>query len=91
MGKVTIRHKIVGLECLFDISVVNTYRNSHQHVLRSFSDLSIEAKKVRTLKRFETEVIVIEISIVIDMIVQHFCIFHNDVVNFLRDEWSMFL
>ena len=39
-------------------------------MLRSFRYLSIEAKKVRTLKSFETEVIVIEISIVIDVIIQ---------------------
>ena len=71
--------------------MVDTNCNTHEHVLWSLCNFSIETKEVRALERLEAEVIVVEIALVINVVVQHFSIGHNNVIDLFRDEWSMFL
>ena len=71
--------------------MVNTDRNTHEHVLRSFSNLSIESKEIRAFKGLETKIVVIEISVVIDVIVQNLSVGHDDIIDFSGNQWSMFL
>ena len=71
--------------------MVDTDCNTHEHVLRSFCNLSIESEKIGALKGLETKIIVIEISVVINVIVQNLSIRHDDVIDFFGNQWSMFL
>jgi hypothetical protein len=45
------------LEDSVEIVSVDTDCDTHEHVLRSFGDLSIDAKEVRALESFESEVV----------------------------------
>ena len=42
-------HEIVGFDCLFNVVAVNADRNTHDHMLRTFSHLTINPQKVGTL------------------------------------------
>lgn len=47
--------EVVGLDYALDVSSVNTDGNTHEHVLRPFSDAAIDAEQVRPLERLEAE------------------------------------
>ena len=89
VGKVPLAHEIVGFEGFGDVFVVDTNGNSQQHVLRTLCDFTVQAEQVGTLECLETEVIVVVITGVINVIVERFCVFHNDAIDFLRNERSM--
>lgn len=55
MGEVPLAHQVVRLDTLFDVGAVDTDGNSHEHVLRSLGDSSVDSKQVRSLEGFETE------------------------------------
>lgn len=55
MSEVPLRHEIVSLDDTVNVPAVNTDSNTHDHVLRTFSNPTIEAEKVRTFKSLETE------------------------------------
>lgn len=55
VGEVTFGHEVVCLEDARNIGAVNANCDSHQHVLWTLSDASIDAKEVGTFKSFKTE------------------------------------
>ena len=55
MGEITFGHEIVRLNDLVDVRAVDSDGNSHDHVLRSFSNASIDSKKVGAFESFESE------------------------------------
>lgn len=57
VGEVTLRHEVVRLQDAVDVRAVNSDSDTHEHVLRSLSDLAIDAKKVRSLECLEAEVV----------------------------------
>ena len=61
---------MVGFDGRVNVILVYPYRNSHQHVLRPFDDISTELQEVRPLQSFETKVVVIKISVVNYLAVQ---------------------
>ena len=82
MGKVTLAHQIISFESLGDVSMVDTNRNTQQHVLWAFCNFSIQAQQIRALECLETEVVVVVISAVIDVVVEHLGVGHDDVIDF---------
>ncbi len=55
MRKVTLRHQVVCLDDAVDVSAMNTDGDTHNHVLRSLSNSTIDSEKVRTFEGFEAE------------------------------------
>ena len=62
--------------------MMNANGNTQQHVLWAFCDFSVQAQQVRALKGLETEVIVVVVPRVIDVIVEDLCVVHDDGVHF---------
>ena len=60
--------------------------HTHQHVLRTFHHLAVQAKEVAALEGLETEEVVVEITIVDDRAVQHIGVLLDDVVYVVRDQ-----
>lgn len=85
VSEITLRHKVVGLDDLFEVGTVDTNRDSHHHVLRSLDNLAVDSEEVRSLERLETEVVVSEISVVDDGRVEQVFVLHDDLVNVVRD------
>jgi hypothetical protein len=55
MGKVSLAHQVVSLDNLVNVLSPDSNRNTHDHVLRTFGDLSIDSKQVRSFEGLETE------------------------------------
>ena len=89
MGEVALAHQVVGLECLFDVGVVDSDGHAHQHVLRAFSDFAVELEEVGTLKGLESKVVVGVISAVVNVVVENIGVGHDDLVDFLRNQRSV--
>lgn len=85
MGKVSLRHEVVGLDDLLEVGTVNTDRDTHDHVLRSLDNLAVDSKQIRSLEGLEPEIVVGEISIVDDGRIEHLFVLHDNLVNVLRD------
>lgn len=61
VGEVPLGHQVVGFDSLLDIVSVDTNSDSHDHVLGTLSDVSIDSKKVRSLEGLESEAVENEI------------------------------
>ena len=55
MSEIALGHEIVCLNHTVKIISMNTYSNTHDHVLWPLSDTTIDAKEVRALKSLKTE------------------------------------
>jgi hypothetical protein len=55
MGEISFGHEIVGLNDPVNVSTMNPYSNTHNHVLWALSDTSIDTKEIRALEGLETE------------------------------------
>ena len=55
MGKVPLAHQVIGLDDLVDVLSPDSNSDTHDHVLRTFSNLAIDTEEVRSLERLETE------------------------------------
>ena len=66
VDEVSLRHIVVRLNCAFDVVAVNSNSDSHEHMLRPFSDLAIETKEIRAFEGLEAEELVVEIALVDD-------------------------
>ena len=86
VGEVALAHQVVGVEGFLDVGVVNAHRHAHQHVLRSLSHLAVEFEQVGALEGLESEVVVVVVAVVVDVIVEHLGVRHDDLIHFLRDE-----
>ena len=91
VGEVALTHQVIGLKGFLDVAVVNPNGDTHQHVLWTLSDLTIKLEQVGALQRLEAEVVVVVVSAVVDAVVEHIGIGHDDVVDFFRDERCMLL
>ena len=61
-----VTHQVIRKNCSFRVLTMNTNTDSHKHGLRSFSNLASEFQEVRFFKGFESEVVVVQVSFVID-------------------------
>ena len=64
MCEVFARHQVVCLDGALNVVTVNANRHAHYHVLWALSDFAIEAEEVRSLEGLESEVLVVEVSVV---------------------------
>lgn len=55
MGKVPLAHQVIGLDDLVDVLSPDSNSDTHDHVLRTFSNLAIDSEEVRSLERLEAE------------------------------------
>ena len=55
--------------------------HAHEHVLRAFDDFVIDFEQVAALEGFESEVIVVEVSVVDDLRIEEFRIITDDLNN----------
>lgn len=55
MREIALGHEIVRLNHTVEIISMNTYSNTHDHVLWPLSDTAIDTKEVRALKSLKTE------------------------------------
>ncbi len=90
MGEVSLRHQVVSLNDLVNVSTVNTNSDTHDHVLRSLDDFAIDSEKVRSFKSFETEIVVSEITIVDNGRVENVLVVHDDLVDVGGNHRSVF-
>ncbi len=87
MSKPLLRHQFICLKSIFKILLVNSERNSHQHVLRALNHLLVDSHQVRlALKRLEPEKVIIEISREVDLLLDFLFILRNYFENFVREE-----
>ena len=55
MGEITFGHEIIGFDNTLDVRPVDTYSNTHKHVLRPLSGDTVDLQQVGAFKGFETE------------------------------------
>lgn len=55
MREVSLGHEIVSLNDTINIGAMNSNRNTHNHMLWTFSNASINAEEVRPFQCFETK------------------------------------
>ena len=55
MCEVSLGHKVIGLDDPVDVSAVDPYSDTHNHVLWTLGNTSINTKKVRALEGLETK------------------------------------
>ena len=55
MGEITLGHEIVGFDNTLDVRSVDTYSNTHKHVLRPLSGDTVDLQQVGAFEGFETE------------------------------------
>ena len=100
MCKVTLRHQVVCFDDTLDIVVMNADGHTHEHVLGAFSNASIDAKEIGSLKGLEPEAgrvledcvapqmrdsqVVMEITIVDDGRVEGSRVLLDDLVGLFR-------
>ena len=91
MSKVLIRHKVIRLDDSFNIIAVYSNSHTHDQVLWSFCDFTVEAEKVRAFQRLEAKVLIVEISIIYDGRVKLVCMFHDTLIGSLGNHrrWSV--
>ncbi|KAH3661623.1 hypothetical protein OGAPHI_006472 [Ogataea philodendri] len=82
-------HQVVGLDDLWNVVAVNTNGNTHNHVLRSFSNFSVNLEQVRPFQSLETKIVVREVSVVHDCRVELFCVLLNNLVSLLGNHWRV--
>ena len=86
MCKPLITHQVICKDRSFCVLTVNTNTDSHEHGLRPFSNLTSELQKVRFFEGFESEVIVVQVSFVIDSCFVLVFVLHDEVKELLGDE-----
>lgn len=74
MSEPTLSHQVIGFGGRFNVVFVDTNSNSHQQVLWSFYNLSINLQKVGPFKSFEAKIIIFKIPVIEDLTVQPFSI-----------------
>ena len=70
MSKPALRHHVVCFDSRFNIILMYADRNSHQHMLRPFRDLSTNFQQIGPLKSLKTKIIIVEISVIIYLTLQ---------------------
>lgn len=80
----TLRHGMVSLQRCFNIILVYSNRNSHEHVLGPLDNFAVHLQKIRPFQCLEPEVVVVEISVIDYLAVQPSSILIEPIVNTIR-------
>jgi hypothetical protein len=89
MGEKFPAHQVIRLDCLLNVFLVNTQSYSHEHVLGSFNDFSVDFEQVGPFEGFKAEEIEGEVSFEIDGFVDFLVMLLDNVVNFVRKQRSV--
>jgi hypothetical protein len=85
MGKVFVGHVIVGLDRPFNVIAMDPNSNTHQTVLRTFSNLAVQTQQIRPLQGLEAEILIVEVTIIDNGRIQLISMLHDNVVDLLGD------
>lgn len=85
VGKVTLRHEVIGLDSTINVTSMNTDRDAHEHVLWSLSDPIVNSEQIRAFKSLEAEVLVMKIAIVDDGGVEDRSVVPDNLISLIRD------
>ena len=55
MGEIAFGHEVIGLDSTLDVGSMDSYSNTHKHVLRTFGRDTVDLQQVRPFKGFETK------------------------------------
>ena len=55
VGEITLGHEVIGVNSTLDVRSVDSYSNTHKHVLRSLGRDTVDLQQVRPFKGFETK------------------------------------
>lgn len=81
-------HQVVGLNCQFNVIFMNSQGNSHEHMLGSFYNFSIDFEKVSSFKSFEAKEIESKVPLKVNGFVDFLVMLMNDLVNPVREKGS---
>ena len=95
-------HEIIGFDGFFDVIAVNTDRDSHDHVLWTFSDFTVDSQEVGALSSvrkwvrsylhsLESKVVVVKVLVVDDCRIKFLGVSHDDIVCLLRNHRTEFV
>ena len=82
--------EVVRLNDTLNVVSVNADADAHEHVLRTFGNVSIQLEEITLFERFESKIVEFKVTIVNDGSIQLVLVSHDDVVGLLRDERSRF-
>ena len=88
MREEALGHEIVRLDGPVDVATVNTDSDTHEHELWSLCDLAIDLEKVRALEGLESEVLIMEVTVIDDCGIECCRVVHYDSVGLFRDHAS---
>lgn len=88
MSEVFFAHQIIGLYGGLDVISVNANRHSHDHVLRSFNDFSVDLEQVTAFKSLEAKEIIVKVPGEVDDFVQFFVMSDHELIDFIVKEGS---
>lgn len=90
MSKPFFTYHIISMNCWADITLVNTYRYSHYHMLRSFYDLSMNFEQVRFFESLVTKIIIVPISFINDSFIKLLFVFHYYFIYIVGNQTCIF-
>lgn len=77
---------VIRIDSLVHILLVDANSDAHEQVLRTLDHLAVDAQQVRAFQSLETEVIVIEITVVHDLSVELLGVRLDDLVHVVREQ-----
>ena len=86
MGKPLITHELICFYRRINVIFVNSYRYSHQHMLRSFYNFSMNLEKIRSLQSPESKVVKLKIPLEIQRLLQSKMMSLYDLINILSNQ-----
>lgn len=93
MGEPPFGHQVVGLDSTRDVVLVDPNANSHEHVLGTLRDLSINTKQIASFQRLEPEEVIVLVARVVDCGLVCFSVLADDLEDVVSDQrsWSSYL
>lgn len=86
MGEPLQTDHIVSADCRLDIGLMNANGDTHDHLLWSLTNQTMDFEKVGFLKGLVTEEVVIPVSLVVDNRIESFLVVLDDIIYILCDE-----
>lgn len=90
VGEEPLGEEVIRLQDAFNIPHVDSHRDTHEHVLGTLGDLSVQLEEVGLLQCLVSEVIELEVTVVDDSTVQHVLVGIDHVVHLFAHKRSRF-
>ena len=89
MREPALTDHVVRVDGRINVGLVDTDGDTHDHVLGTLNSLVVHLEQVALLERFEAEVVIVEITFVINGSVEAFIISLNNLVDVISDQTSI--